>query len=374
MICMRCLTLFGIMQGIKRKWEELTGQPVPKRLRTDDFYSKDEKAAVEPAVKPPAVKPPTDAVKPLAKPASTTHESIVESVNKMAYNDIRRELKERSLGCVGKKPELVDRLVNARMKDVTREEVTRKKEMLGMSPKKGEESAKRDDVGGTKEAVAAKEKAVAVNEKEVVAATKDPVTEVEDVDMDDAENTAPKTDEVTTVEQKPAAKATPKSALKPSKFALAKARAASPVRAASPAKFNLSAKADLSKKPAPVKEPDVAKDTTKLPPKDNCKISSGSDSSNSKSSKASATSKASIAKFTPIQTTPSFKTGTGTTSATKLSERKKELSMNKAIRTAKIAEMRERVSARSVVCRAAFSSNLFFHAGKERKGSSQLRH
>ena len=112
-------------QGIKRKWQQLTGQPVPKRLRTDDFQMQQDadaaaskqpprtvtKTAVEPAwpktvvktaVEPAWTKPhdsPQTAVAKKSKPTGANgSEPSIDAINSMSYNEIRKELKRRGIG------------------------------------------------------------------------------------------------------------------------------------------------------------------------------------------------------------------------------------------------------------------------------------
>jgi hypothetical protein len=334
----------------------LTGQPVPKKLKTDEFQSQAAAAAAKPpsnsvksvktTIKPVTTKP-VESIKPAATPAIVeTAESISKDVNSLSYNDIRKQLKDRSISCVGKKPELVERLVNAKMKELMREETKRKKEIL-FGKENASNGSKETKNEGQKESVVA----AGVNmEKESVV----PSQKVDDVEMKDvAEKEAPVDQKATITAASPAAaKPAPKSALKPSKFALAKAKAASP------AKFKL---AKFSKDKEPTVDKELPINTTILPKE---KISSGSESSKSNSS-ASGVSKSSCVSGgsnasnpAVMQTTPSFKTAplAKGDSGVKALEKKKDIMASKESRAAKIAEMRERVSSLVVVLFISFSS------------------
>ena len=278
--------------------------------------------------KPPVAKPATKEVAAKVVEAEPTFESI----NTKSYNDIRKELKKRGISCVGKKTELVERLLNAMKKERAREETLRKKEALGMAWNRAKEENKED---GTTEKVVEAEDVVmeeAVDETSVESVKENKATIAILAEKE--------TSAIKAIDTKPST--APKSALKPSKYALAKARAASPARAPSPAKFKLATKPE-HKKASPAMEP------RKLPPKE--KISSESESSNSSTSMVS---KASSAKPTSVamQTTPSLKAASDTnTSATKgesksiqLSETKKKMSAMKENRATKLAELREKVS------------------------------
>jgi hypothetical protein len=287
----------SLSQGIKRNWEELTGQPVPKRLRTDEFHSQIVSTAKPPAKmaeKPPAAK---TAIQPSAATSNSSPAEPSLDVNGMSYNDIRKELKQRGISAVGKKTELADKLVNAMKKEKMREETIKKKEALGLM------SDKRDDVVMED-----------VEEKKEVA---------KEATIDRGENGVAKA-----IVSKPSP--APKSALKPSKFAM---------KVASPSIAKIA--------PKPKDEP--VKDPSKSPAKaEATKLSSGSESSNSNSSASKASAASKPTSFA-VQTTPSFKSvaesKTGRdTSAVILAEKKQQLSASHEARKAKIAEMREKVS------------------------------
>ena len=307
----------------------MTGQPVPKRLRTDGFQIQQDasdaaskqppktiiKTAVKPASKPQVVAPQT-AVAKESNPVGS--EPSIDTINTMSYNDIRKELKLRGISCAGKKTELVERLLNAIKKEKAREETLRKKEMLKMT-----KSSEMDTTSEKKVEDVVMDDATIKAEDEVQV-VKDTTIKIQ-------------VDETTTVQimEKPVSKPSPapKSALKPSKYAMALAAKAS-ARAASPAK---------KFKPAPKPELPMVQESPKLPPEETTKISSGSESSNSNLSMT----KSSVVKPTSstTQTTPSFKstTGKGGEKSAKAEEKKKNVSALKESRAAKMAEMRERV-------------------------------
>lgn len=322
-------------QGIKRKWEEFTGVPVPKRLKTDEFHQSTKGT-------PPLVAA-TETVSATAPTATITASSTVNSselgegsvdLSIMNYNDIRRELKKRGIPSNGKKIELSERLRHALVLEedkARREKTIKKKEALIT----GSQQVVVD--GGAKNGETVTDSII--NEVEEIV---DSAEGKRDGKTDAPTTTIEETDPMKTVKtvvskQTPV----PRSALKPSKYA----------------------RADFSNVPAINSSPYVSSSLSKLDQTANvattsvlskdallsCKFSSGSnDSSNSDSSNVSAASKPATSSS---QSTPSVKSTTvngssigGSYSAVKLLEKKKAIAETKEARMAKYAEMREKVS------------------------------
>ncbi|KAL3795322.1 hypothetical protein HJC23_009495 [Cyclotella cryptica] len=314
------------VEGIKRKWEELTGVPVPKRLKTDEFHQSKTGKATSPIV------PPAASVSSISSTAASATSTASATFNTseledgsldpstMNYNDIRRELKKRGIPSNGKKIELSERLRHALVLEedkARREKATKKKEE---EPRTGWEQAVVADGAQNSETV----KDSTMNKVEVVA--------------DSAENKGDsKIDAVKTIvsKQPPA----PRSALKPSKYARADLSNAPAVKSSPYVPTSIS-KPDQTVNGTATSEPPKA---TMLP----SKISSGSDdSSNSNTSKVSAAFKPTTSS---TQSTPSLKSTAangssigGSSSAVKLLEKKKAIAETKEARMAKYAEMREK--------------------------------
>ena len=242
---------------------------------------------------------------------------------------------------MGKKTELIDRLVNAMKKDKTMETTVNTKEALG--------SAKTDVIMEDAEEEGEKEKA---NKADKMANKENAKVVVEKVKPSPARNAISKPSPV-------------RSALKPSKFgykttacpAVTQVAATHEVMREAPTvtKPLLKAKETTTAQPKlqSVKEP-TPKDATNLPPKESIPCSKTSSESESSKSNASFTAPVALKPTSVVmQTTPRFKSASNVNSAAKsatgnsavkLSETKKHLSAIKENRAAKLAEMRERVS------------------------------
>ncbi|KAL7516723.1 hypothetical protein ACHAWX_001708 [Stephanocyclus meneghinianus] len=323
------------VEGIKRKWEEFTGVPVPKRLKTDEFHQSTKGT-------PPLVAA-TETVSATAPTATITASSTVNSselgegsvdLSIMNYNDIRRELKKRGIPSNGKKIELSERLRHALVleEDKARREKTIKKKE---APITGSQQVVVD--GGAKNGETVTDSII--NEVEEIV---DSAEGKRDGKTDAPTTTIEETDPMKTVKtvvskQTPV----PRSALKPSKYARADFSNVSAINSSPYVSTSIS-KLDQT---ANVATTSVLSKDALLP----CKISSGSnDSSNSDSSNVSAASKPTTSSS---QSTPSVKSTTvngssigGSYSAVKLLEKKKAIAETKEARMAKYAEMREKVS------------------------------
>ena len=318
-------------QGIKRKWEELTGVPVPKKLKTEEFKPVELRkaaAATAAAAKTTKTASPTAAAAPSNEPID---------VSSMPYNDIRRELKKRGIPSNGKKVDLVEALQKVMENErERREETARKKEKLRLGGEAKiedvimEEPEDEECVG--KEATTEIEGEGVGDGKSIMGkASPDPKSATTKIDGEGGGKSilakaSPAPKGATIAKSSPA----PKSALKPSKYA-AKALVQSTTSAPS-----ASSKTDQIAKEAKLVS------TSKISSESN--DSSKSTSSASNLSKASAVSKATSSS---MQSTPSFKSTTsgssGSSSAVKIAQEKKKIAENNAARSAKYAEMKAKV-------------------------------
>ena len=336
-----------VFQGLKRKWEGVTGVPVPKKLRTssESDCASNQSALAELDQKPAAAAMTAKKTKVVtAMPPLPPHPDDDVDVDSMIVNDLRKELKKRKLGTSGRKAELQARL----------------REHLAEARRKREEewAAKH----AVKEAESQIKKQVRIGDEEKVVHKKCSVEEM-DVVMEDANEE----DEDEPMESEPVAKPTiaapakvsvtnnqasvmmkqpPKSALKPSKYAPSgkglgtpqldnAKRAAKKPAPSSLAKEDPRAAAAPSKQSVPTKVSDSSTESSSV---HNSAFKSSSTMLQSSVQKTKISS-------TLAQTTPAFKKtsagGAGSASG-KLLEKKKAHAAATEARKARMAEMRQK--------------------------------
>ena len=337
-----------VFQGLKRKWEGVTGVPVPKKLRTssESDGASNQSALAELGQKPDATAMTAKKTKVVTKmPPLPPHPDDDVDVDSMIVNDLRKELKKRKLGTSGRKAELQARLrehlAEARRK---REEEWAAKHAV----KEAESQIKKQVRIGDEEKVVHKKCSGSVEEMDVV--MEDANEEEEEDEPMESEPVAkptiaaPAKVSVTNNQASVMMKQPPKSALKPSKYAPAGKGLGTP---------QLDNAKRAAKKPAPSslakEDPRAAAAKQLVPTKVSDSSTESSSVHNSAFKSSSTTLQPSVQKTkissTLAQTTPAFKKtsagGAGSASG-KLLEKKKAHAAATEARKARMAEMRQK--------------------------------
>lgn len=321
------------MQGMKRKWEEFTGVPVPKKLKTsasnvDEPFAEqnsnpNHSKPAEPLPKPPVAK------KIHTKVEAPKHPDDDIDIDNMLVADLRFELRKRGWDTKGRKKELQERFAN-HLKEA---KTIRDAEFAARMPGKIVESTKKDDSKGASDKLKINEVASGNKRRDVV------MEDVSTSGMNDSSKQSsvevtekPRVVAPSVAECEPssnenlvsdeAKKHAPKSALKPSKYGSAIAQT-TPINAKSgqePVKVVMSAQ--KVGKPTP-------------------SHSDASDSSKSSASLSRSTPQPSAMLKTPGSTYPK----TGSIGSAKMLEKKKEIQAATEARKARLAEIRSKVCA-----------------------------